>query len=210
LVTLSSITLFTAILEPIINKKPISKADIAIGLVIILGIYLIFTFEMQYKWGIIYGLLCAFCASIFSIINARMVKKNSPSLITFYEMIGALLMVSLIMGSANGFNAQLILSASDWLYLLLLGAVCTAVAYVLGVAVMKELSAFTVALTTNMEPVYGIVLALLIFGRRETMSTGFYLGAVIVLGAVFLYPYLKRKFSTVQRIKSAKISSNLS
>lgn len=195
LVTLSAVTLFTAILEPIVNRKKISIADVTVGLVIIFGIYLIFKFEIQYLWGIIYGLSCAFCASIFSILNARMVKKSSPTLITFYEMLGAFLWLSLFMLFTGDFNAEMWLSTSDWGYLLLLGVVCTALAYALGVAVMKELSAFTVALTTNMEPVYGIILALLIFGEKETMSTGFYLGAVIVLTAVFIYPYLKTKMA---------------
>lgn len=193
LVTLSSVTLFTAILEPIINRTKISVADIVVGLVIIFGIYLIFKFEFQYFWGIIFGLSCAFCASIFSIFNARMVKKGSPTSITFYEMIGAWIGVSLVMLVTGQFNEHLWLSQSDLIYLLILGVGCTAVAYVLGVAVMKELSAFTVALTTNMEPVYGIILALLIFGQKETMSTGFYSGAIIVLAAVFVYPYLKAK-----------------
>lgn len=193
LVTLSSVTLFTAILEPIINRKKISIADILIGLVIIFGIYLIFKFEFQYFWGIVYGLSCAFCASIFSIFNARMVKKGSPTSITFYEMIGAWIGVSIIMLISGQFDEQMILSQSDLMYLLVLGVGCTAIAYVLGVAVMRELSAFTVALTTNMEPVYGIILALLIFGQKEAMSTGFYFGAIIVLVAVFVYPYLKTK-----------------
>ncbi|MGN0019733.1 MAG: DMT family transporter [Sphingobacterium hotanense] len=193
LVTLSSVTLFTAILEPIINRKKISIADILIGLVIIFGIYLIFKFEFQYFWGIVYGLSCAFCASIFSIFNARMVKKGSPTSITFYEMIGAWIGVSMIMLISGQFDEQMILSQSDLMYLLVLGVGCTAIAYVLGVAVMRELSAFTVALTTNMEPVYGIILALLIFGQKEAMSTGFYFGAIIVLVAVFIYPYLKTK-----------------
>lgn len=193
LVTLSAVTLFTAILEPIINKKKISLADVTVGLLIIFGIYLIFKFEIQYLWGIIYGLSCAFCASIFSVLNARMVKKSSPTLITFYEMLGALCWVTLFMLFSGDFNAEMWLSSSDLVYLLILGVICTAVAYALGVAVMKELSAFTVALTTNMEPVYGIILALLIFGQKEAMSTGFYLGAVIVLTAVFIYPYLKTR-----------------
>lgn len=193
LVTLSAVTLFTAILEPIINKKKISLADVTVGLLIIFGIYLIFKFEIQYLWGIIYGLSCAFCASIFSVLNARMVKKSSPTLITFYEMLGALCWVTLFMLFSGDFNAEMWLSSSDLIYLLILGVFCTAVAYALGVAVMKELSAFTVALTTNMEPVYGIILALLIFGQKEAMSTGFYLGAVIVLTAVFIYPYLKTR-----------------
>lgn len=193
LVTLSSVTLFTAILEPVINRKKISIADILVGLVIIFGIYLIFKFEFQYFWGIVYGLSCAFCASIFSIFNARMVKKGSPTSITFYEMIGAWIGVSIIMLISGQFDEQMILSQSDLMYLLVLGVGCTAIAYVLGVAVMRELSAFTVALTTNMEPVYGIILALLIFGQKEAMSTGFYFGAIIVLVAVFIYPYLKTK-----------------
>ena len=193
LVTLSSVTLFTAILEPIINRKRISIADVVVGLVIIFGIYLIFKFEFKYFWGIVFGLSCAFCASIFSILNARMVKKDSPTTITLYEMLGAWIGVSAVMLFNGDFNSHMILNQSDLLYLLLLGVVCTAIAYVLGVAVMRELSAFTVALTTNMEPVYGIILALLIFGHKETMSTGFYFGAVIVLTAVFIYPYLKTK-----------------
>ena len=193
LVTLSSVTLFTAILEPIINRKRISIADVIVGLVIIFGIYLIFKFEFKYFWGIVFGLSCAFCASIFSILNARMVQKDSPTTITLYEMIGAWIGVSAVMLVNGDFNSHMVLNQSDLLYLLLLGVVCTAIAYVLGVAVMRELSAFTVALTTNMEPVYGIILALLIFGHKETMSTGFYFGAVIVLTAVFIYPYLKTK-----------------
>src|SRR5690606_7055202 len=200
LVTLSSITLFTAVLEPIVNKRRLSVADIAVGLVIILGIYLIFKFEFQYLWGIVYGLLAAFCACIFAILNAQMVKKHSPTIITFYEMIGAFIGVSLIMLITGEFSDELILSTKNWIYLLLLGSVCTALAYVLGVAVMKELSAFAVALATNMEPVYGILLAVLIFGHKETMSAGFYMGAVIVLAAVFLYPYLKSRFE-IRKIK---------
>jgi len=193
LVALSSVTLFTAILEPLFNRRKPSLADITVGLIIILGIYLIFKFEFQYLWGIVFGLSAAFCASIFGIFNARMVKKHSPTIITFYEMLGAFLGVSVVMLVNGQFSEELILSAKDWSYLLLLGIACTALAYVLGVAVMKELSAFAVALATNMEPVYGIIIAMLVFGHKETMSTGFYIGAVIVLAAVFFYPYLKAK-----------------
>lgn len=203
LVTLSSLTLFTSIMEPIINRHAVSKLELAVGLLIILGIYLIFKFEFQYKWGIICGLLCAFFASIFSICNAKMVKKSSPTLITFYEMVGAWLAVSVCLYVNDGFSEGMHLSMPDLSYLLLLGVVCTSVAYVLGVAVMKELSAFTVALTTNMEPIYGIILAMLIFGQQEAMSIGFYMGALIVLGSVFLFPYLQKKI-TQRSIKKTK------
>ncbi len=191
LVTLSSLTLFTAILEPLFNRKTIAIGDVVVGLVIIFGIYLIFKFEFQYWQGIIFGLSAALCASLFSILNAKMVKQDSPTIITFYEMIGAFIGVSIIMLFSGQFTVEMVLSSTDWVYLLLLGSICTAFAYVLGVAVMKELSAFTVALTTNLEPVYGILLAIVILGHKETMSVGFYFGAVIILGAVFLYPLLK-------------------
>ena len=106
-------------------------------------------------------------------------------------MIGAWVGVSILMLFTNQFNHEMILSSSDLFYLVVLGSVCTAFAYVLGVAVMKELSAFTVALTTNLEPVYGIILAILILGQKEQMSSGFYIGAVIILGAVFFYPVIR-------------------
>jgi len=159
LVSLSSVTLFTAVLEPLANKKRISKLEVGIGLLIIFGIYLIFRFEFRYLWGIVFGLSAAVCASIFSICNARMVKHTRPAVITFYEMMGAFLWISLFMLLSGGFDGRLWISGRDALYLLLLGVFCTALAYVLGVAVMKELGAFTVALAVNMEPVYGILTA---------------------------------------------------
>jgi len=191
LVALSSLTLFTAVLEPLFYRRSIAIGDVIVGLFIIFGIYLIFTFEFQYWQGIVFGLLAALFASIFSILNGKMVKKNSPTIITFYEMIGAWIGVSIIMAFSGEFNSGMALSGTDLSYLLLLGSICTAFAYVLGVAVMKELSAFTVALTTNLEPVYGILLAMLIIGQKEKMSVGFYAGAVIILGAVFVYPVIK-------------------
>src|SRR5690606_28193926 len=87
------------------------------------------------------------------------------------------------------------LNIHDWFYLGILGTICTALAYVLGVSVMRTLSAFRVALITNLEPVYGIILAFLILGSKETMTSGFYMGAVLILGAVFGYPIYKKRQS---------------
>lgn len=201
LVCLSSITLFTAFLEPIIKKQKIAGIDIFAGLAIILGIYLIFAFETSYMLGIIYGIIAAFCACIFAIINSNLVKEASAPVISFYEMLGAFFWISLYMLFADRFDEGLILANSDIVYLLILGTVCTATAYVLAVAVMKELSAFTVALATNLEPIYGIILALLFFGASEKMSLGFYTGAAIVLGTVLLYPYIKKKYEKRKLLK---------
>ena len=201
LVCLSSLTLFTAILEPVMKKQKISKLEIFTGLLIIGGIYLIFKFESQYTFGIICGLLSALCASLFSIINSKQIKNRPAPVISFYELIGAWVWVSLFMLIRGEFNAQMNLNLSDLIYLLILGTICTSVAYVAGVAVMKELTAFRVALITNMEPVYGIILAFMFFGKREQMTGGFYAGAVIVLAAIFLYPFIKNRIQKRRLVK---------
>jgi len=195
LVCLSSFTLFTAILEPLIKKQRILVPDVIIGLLIILGIYLIFKFESQYTSGIIFGLSSALASSLFATINSTLVQKSDPKIIGFYEIAGAFLWITIYrFFSGDLLHEAFHLSFSDWLYLLLLGTICTALAYVAGVSVMRSLSAFRVALITNLEPVYGILLAFIFFGTKESMSTGFYFGAALILGAVFLYPvYKKRK-----------------
>ncbi|MEJ7779164.1 MAG: EamA family transporter [Daejeonella sp.] len=193
LVCLSSLTLFTAILEPILKNQKISGLELFTGILIICGIYMIFKFESQYTEGIIYGLTSALCASIFSIINSKQIQNRPAPIISFYELIGAWVWVSVFLYFSSGYNASMKLGFSDFLYLMVLGTVCTSLAYVAGVAVMKELSAFRVALITNLEPVYGIILAFLFFGKQEQMTVGFYAGAVIILGTIFVYPIIKNR-----------------
>ena len=194
LVCLSSFTLFTAILEPLIKKTSIQIAEIFIGLIIILGIYLIFKFETKYTFGIILGLSAAVASSLFATINSTLIHKSDAVTIGFYEIVGAFFWITLYRLFDHSLLTETFnLSGSDWLYLTILGTICTAVAYVAGVSVMRTLSAFRVALITNLEPVYGILLAFLFFGKRETMTIGFYLGAALILGAVFLYPIYKKR-----------------
>lgn len=195
LVCLSSITLFTAIFEPLINKTRISKLEILSGVLIISGITLIFKFESQYTKGILAALSSALLASIFPIMNSRLVKKYEPQIIGFYELIGAFFWTSLFLLFTGGFNNSLLLKPSDLGYLVLLGSVCTALAYVAGVSVMRELSAFRVALITNLEPVYGIMLSLAIFGESDKMNLGFWVGAGIILSTIFLYPVAQKRLS---------------
>ena len=195
LVCLSSFTLFTAILEPLIKKQPIQIGDILIGLLIILGIYMIFKFEGQYTLGIIFGLLAAVASSLFSTINSTLVQKSEPSIIGFYELIGGLFWITLYrFYDGSLINLPFNLDLKNWFYIGILGTLCTSVAYVAGVSVMRTLSAFRVALVTNLEPVYGIILAFFFFKDKEQMTGGFYIGALIILGSIFLYPiYKKRK-----------------
>jgi drug/metabolite transporter (DMT)-like permease len=193
LVCISSITLFTAVLEPLINKVKISKLEILAGLLIIIGIVLIFKFETRYTKGIIAGLVCAVCASLFSIINSKFVKKHEAPTIAFYELSGAFFWISLYLLFSGGFNSSLILKGHDIMYLVLLGTICTSLAYVAGVSVMRELSAFKVALVTNLEPVYGILMSFIFFGDMNKMTTGFWVGAVLILSTIFLYPVAQKQ-----------------
>lgn len=199
LVCLSSITLFTAIFEPLINKKRVSRLEILAGILIITGIAMIFKFESQYTKGIITGLCSAVCASLFAIINARLVKHHQAPVIAFYELSGAWVWISIYLVITSGFTIALVPTPSDIVYLLLLGVVCTSVAYVAGVYVMRELSAFRVALVTNLEPVYGIIIAFFFFGDLNKMTPGFWAGAVVILSTILLYPvtqkYIARKRS---------------
>jgi len=194
LICLSSVTLFTAILEPLIKNHKISRGDIFIGLLIILGIYLIFKFETNYTSGIIFGLLSAVAAALFSTINSTLVQKSTPSIIGFYELSGAFFWITLYRLFDQSLATETFnLSLMDWFYLFVLGTICTALAYVAGVGVMRTLSAFRVALITNLEPVYGIVLAFILFGAKEQMTGGFYAGSLLILAAVFLYPVYKNR-----------------
>ena len=194
LVCLSSFTLFTAILEPLIKKQPIQMGDILVGLLIIVGIYMIFKFESQYTLGIIFGLLAAVASSLFSTINSTFVQKSEPSIIGFYELVGGLFWITLYrLYDGSLLNTHFNLSTKDWSYIVILGTLCTSVAYVAGVSVMRTLSAFRVALVTNLEPVYGIILAFIFFKDKEQMTGGFYIGAIIILASVFLYPIYKNK-----------------
>jgi len=193
LVCLSSITLFTAIFEPLINKTRISGLQILAGLLIILGIATIFKFESRYTKGIETGLLSAVFASLFSIINSRHVKKFEAPFIAFYELSGAVLWITIYLLFTGGFNQSMLLKGADIGYLLILGTVCTSLAYVAGVSVMRELSAFRVALITNLEPVYGIILSFVFFREANKMTAGFWVGAAILLSTIFLYPVAQKQ-----------------
>lgn len=195
LVCLSATTLFTAIFEPLITSKKISKLEVIAGLMIITGIFLIFKFETQYTKGIILGLISASAASIFSIINSQFAKQKQAPVIAFYELSGAFFWISLYLLLMGGFKNGLYLKKDDIYYLLLLGTVCTALAYVAGVSVMRHLSAFKVALITNLEPVYGIIMAFIFFGDLKKMTPGFWIGAVLILSTIFLFPVAQQKIA---------------
>lgn len=164
------------------------------GLAIVGGLLLIFSFETQYAAGIALGLISAFLAASFTVLNGIFIRKEKPSRIAFYEMIGGVLAITIYLAVRGKIDENLrLISGLDWIWLLILGVICTAFAFVASVKVMETITPFTVSLSVNMEPVYGIVLAWLIFGEEEQMSWGFYSGAFIILATVFTNAAIRRR-----------------
>lgn len=194
LVALSVTSLFVALLQPIFMKQRIVPYEVLLGLMTIFGIALIFNVESEYSAGILLGLLSALLAALFSLFNARLVMKKDATVLSMYEMLGGVFAVSIYFLFAGKFTAEFFqVSASDWMWLLILGLVCTSFAYVATVQVLKVLSPFTVSIAINLEPIYGIILAVLIFKDSEEMQPSFYLGAAIILLSIVLNSVLKKR-----------------
>ncbi len=195
LVSLSVTSLFVAILQPLFIKQKIVGYEVILGLLTIIGIAMIFNVENEFSGGIILGLLSALLAALFSLFNTRLVMKKDATLISFYEMLGGVLVFTLVFLFSGQFTvAFFTVPLMDIFWLLILGLVCTSFAYVVTVKVLKVLSPFTVSIAINLEPIYGILLALVIFKDSETMHANFYLGAGMILLAIVLNSILKRKF----------------
>ena len=174
---------------------------------VIIGLYIIFSFESQYTLGIIYALISSFLSALFSVLNGLFVKKHNASLISFYQLFFGAFFITIFLLFQGAFTTDFfILPTSDWIYLLLLSSVCTAYAFIVSVDVMKHLTPYTVMLTINLEPVYAIILALIIFGETEEMNSEFYLGACIVLFVVVLNGILKNMKSIVKKVGKYKPS----
>jgi drug/metabolite transporter (DMT)-like permease len=186
---------FAALIEPFFFRRKVIWYEILFGIIVVIGVYLIIDSEIKYLKGILLGISSAFFSSLFAVINGRFVENYKASVISFYEFIGGVLFISSYLFFADtGFNNDFfILKSTDWIYLLILASICTAYAFIGSVHVMKLISPFTVVLTYNLEPIYGIIMAILIFGESEIMSTNFYYGAILILLTVLLNGFFKNK-----------------
>ena len=194
LAMMSTGAFFASFLEPVFFKRKIISYEVIFGLIVIIGLYIIFKVESEYLSGILFALLASFLGALFSIFNGMLVKSHNASVISFYELLFGVLFITIYVLFTGGFdNTFFKLSGSDWTYLIILASICTAYAFIASVHVMKWISPYTVMLTTNMEPIYGILLALLILGEKEYMSPTFYLGAIIILITVVLNGIIKTR-----------------
>ena len=204
---MATCSLWTSLVEPFMTRRKVQAYEVLLGLLVIIGLYVIFRFEFDHALGLSMAILSALIAAVFTVLNANFGKRHDAYLVTFYEMVGATVSISLFFPIYQRWistNGQLYLnpSAMDWLWLLVLALVCTVYAYSMSVELMKYVTAFAMNLTNNMEPVYGILLAVLIFGESEQMTPQFYLGTSIILMSVFAYPFIRRyrKVKRYQRI----------
>lgn len=192
---MSSGTLFVALIEPLVEKRKIYWIELLIGLIIIIGLYILTRFAFHYIWGIVYALISSFLAALFGVFNRQLTQKHDPLKISFYEMISGFTGLGLyLLISGNSIILPNQFETWDFLWIPILAFLCTAYAFVGTVRLMRYLTAYTVALSINLEPVYGIILAFFIFGESEQMDFGFYIGALILLVTIFIYPILKKKF----------------
>jgi drug/metabolite transporter (DMT)-like permease len=185
LACLSTGAFFTSFLEPILFGRKVIWYEVFFGVIVIIGLSIIFHVESQYFEGILLGLSSAFLSALFSVYNSKFAKVYDPTLISFYELTGGIVFFSLLLLGTNSFSSSFFqISISDWIYLAVLSSLCTAYAFIASVKVMRFLSPYTVMLTINLEPIYGIILAVLVFQEKEKMNPQFYLGALIILSTV--------------------------
>lgn len=184
---------FASFIEPLIYRRKIIWYEILFGIIVIIGVFLITQSEIKYINGILLGISSALFSTLFAVINGKFIEKHSATVISFYEFISGVAFITLfILIFKGGFSKEFFtLSTYDWMFLFILASICTAYAFIGSIHVMKYVSPYTVVLSYNLEPVYGITLALILFPETETMTPQFYYGAILVLLTVLMEGILK-------------------
>jgi drug/metabolite transporter (DMT)-like permease len=187
-VCLSASGFFSALLEPFISKRKFSPAELLLGILSIAGVVIIFDFHPHLQTGVVLGILSALGRALFPIYNKQLVERYDPETLTFYEMTGGFLFLSAFMPVYLWFNGSYYFwpTPSDWVYMLILVMACTVLCFHLQLRALRHISAFTVNLSYNLEPVYGIVLAFIFFRENESLHPFFYLGVLLILLSVVL------------------------
>lgn len=183
---------FASILEPLLYKRKMLIYEVFFGLIIIGGLFYMLQVELTYFWGAVSALFSVFLGVIFTLFNGIFTQKYNPVVITVYEFFSGFLFVTLYLTLNHSFTPHFFkLSGTDWFWLAILSSICTAYAFTAAVSVMQKVSPYTVMLTTNLEPVYGILLAFFILGDKERMSLSFYVVAAIIVAVVLLNGIIK-------------------
>jgi len=193
LATMSTGAFFAIFIEALYKRKKVDIQELIFGVLAIVGLYIIYQAEISLQLGMLVALLSSFLSALFSVFNADFVKEESAIVISFYEIVFGVIAVTVYLLCSGELLTEgfFILQPLDYLWLFILSSVCTAYAFIVSIDLLKKLSAFTVMLTINLEPIYAIVLALILFPTNEKMSTSFYLGAGLILLTVVVNGILK-------------------
>jgi len=197
--SMATISFFAAFAEPLLLRQKVKRYELALGIFVLPGMALVVGhIDWTMRLGFAVGVLGALLAAIFSAMNKKIIDNNPPPplIMSFVELFGALLVTSLILPFFLWQNPDLAVwpQPSDWLWLGILTLVCTLLPYYLTLLAMRYISAFATNLTINLEPVYGVILAAIIFREDKTLDPNFYVGVIIILIAVFSHPFLKKIF----------------
>jgi drug/metabolite transporter (DMT)-like permease len=200
LVGFATCSFWAALIEPIAKRKKIQTLEVGLGIVVLIGLILIFSFNFDYAFGLFLGIISGLTAAIFSVVNSKIAARVSAQTITLYEMIGACATVVLFFPIYREYVTEdhqlhLTPTAMDWVYIGTMAIACSVYAYTVMINLSKKLSVFFIQLALNLEPVYGILIALFVFGQQEVMGWNFYAGTLIILSAVGLFPLIKSRES---------------
>ncbi|HVE60311.1 MAG TPA: DMT family transporter [Chitinophagaceae bacterium] len=210
LVCFSSVGFFTALFEPVILRVRIKWIEVFLGLLVMAGIFIIFHFDPKYKTGILLGVGSAILLAFIMIFIRQFVQRVNPETLLTYQLSGGLITLSLLMPFyMQQFPTSYVFpDLKDWMWLLVLSWFCSVWAFQLSVNALKKLSAFTVNLTYNLEPVYGILLAFIVFNENEFLSKWFYIGFALIAVALVIHIIMlakeERKVVTGRRINILK------
>ncbi|MFV5699820.1 DMT family transporter [Flavobacterium sp. ZT3R17] len=197
-ITLSVFSLgafFASVLEPLFYGRKVLWYEVFFGLIIIAGLGLIMKVEVNYLDGMLYALAAIILGVLFTLMNGKLIADHDPSVISFYEFLAGVSFITVYFLFQDKFSLDFfVLTFNNWVLILILASVCTAYAFTASVKVMQKLTPYTVMLTTNLEPVYGIVLAYFILGGKEKMSFEFYIGAIIIVITVILNGVIKHYY----------------
>ena len=196
-VCLSTASFFSAMIEPLFLKRKPKLYEYILGVVVFVTLFLMLEAETKYTMGYVYGIIASFLGTLFTLYNAKYINRLEASKITMVEMLAGVIIFSILMllNKEIGIN-NLKIDINDFVYLLLLGTICTAAVFVWMVEIMKYISPYSLIMAINLEPIYSIVLALIIFSESEHMNLSFYIGASVIILVVFLESYLKNKIKS--------------
>ena len=193
-VCLATSSLFSALIEPFFFKRKFLFYEVIMGVVVLVALAFIMGTETKYFWGYFYGIMAALLATLFTLFNAKYINKVGAAKITMIEMLSGVIIISCILFFQQDYTVFTTkISVTDLTYLILLGTICTAMVFVWLTEIMRHITPYSLIMAINLEPVYSIIFALIIFGDNELMSSSFYLGSCVIIGIVFLDGYLKNR-----------------